>query len=323
MRRVPVLPQVQALPGAEIAPSVPHRHRDGVGGQHAEADLLGRGGAQRIVHARLMLLQRPGLRLALRAVDRDHVVAEQAVVVGGDLADGHGGVPALAEDLEEFVYSTGKPSGASQVKKWMEQQFAERIEEGRERYAIYGDPRRTEQRRGEVRGWILDCTGEDTEALAAYRERDGAIERVSDDAHVAEHGEVGEDRLAALELFELHQEAVAADIGVQREERLHPVELFGLPDRVGHGRHAQVGHRVLERRRAEAALRVGRRSRGEIAAGVGLETRIESCFGFPGIRSARSVAPGVVAPASRDPKGKCRGDYHGAHEPTGSRESSG
>jgi hypothetical protein len=51
------------------------------------------------------------------------------------------------------------------------------IEDGRERYAIYGDPRRTEQRRGEVRGWILDCSGQDDSALAYYHENDGAIER--------------------------------------------------------------------------------------------------------------------------------------------------
>src|SRR5688572_10964931 len=48
------------------------------------------------------------------------------------------------------------------------------IEAGREAYAVYGDPRRTEQRRGEVRGWILDCSGEDDQALAFYRERDGS-----------------------------------------------------------------------------------------------------------------------------------------------------
>lgn len=52
------------------------------------------------------------------------------------------------------------------------------IEAGREAYAIFGDPRRTEMRRGEVRGWMLDCTGDDDNALAFYQERDGRIERV-------------------------------------------------------------------------------------------------------------------------------------------------
>ena len=42
------------------------------------------------------------------------------------------------------------------------------IEAARERYAVYGDPRRTEMRRGEVRGWILDCSDRDENALAAY-----------------------------------------------------------------------------------------------------------------------------------------------------------
>ncbi len=51
------------------------------------------------------------------------------------------------------------------------------IEEGRERYAVFGDPRRTEQRRGEVRGWVLDCSGEPENALAYYRERGGSVER--------------------------------------------------------------------------------------------------------------------------------------------------
>ena len=52
------------------------------------------------------------------------------------------------------------------------------IEQGREEYAVYGDPRRTELRRGEVRGWMLDCTAEEDQALALYREVDGSVERV-------------------------------------------------------------------------------------------------------------------------------------------------
>jgi cell division protein FtsI/penicillin-binding protein 2 len=52
------------------------------------------------------------------------------------------------------------------------------IEAGREAYAIFGDPRRTEMRRGEVRGWMLDCTASDENAFAMYQERGGLIERV-------------------------------------------------------------------------------------------------------------------------------------------------
>ena len=51
------------------------------------------------------------------------------------------------------------------------------IEAARERYAVFGDPRRTELRRAEVRGWMLDCTGDPEQALALYRERDGVVER--------------------------------------------------------------------------------------------------------------------------------------------------
>jgi hypothetical protein len=51
------------------------------------------------------------------------------------------------------------------------------IEEARERYAVFGDPRRTELRRAEVRGWMLDCTGDEADALAAHREVDGVVGR--------------------------------------------------------------------------------------------------------------------------------------------------
>jgi len=51
------------------------------------------------------------------------------------------------------------------------------LEAGRSRYAYYGDPRLTEQRRAEVRGWILDCTDNPEQALALYRDRAGTIER--------------------------------------------------------------------------------------------------------------------------------------------------
>lgn len=53
----------------------------------------------------------------------------------------------------------------------------ERIDEGRQRYSRFGDPRRTELRRAEVRGWMFDCTGDPAKALAVYRERNGVVER--------------------------------------------------------------------------------------------------------------------------------------------------
>lgn len=54
----------------------------------------------------------------------------------------------------------------------------EEIEAGRMRYARFGDPRLAETNRGEVRGWILDCTADETRALARYALRDGEVERV-------------------------------------------------------------------------------------------------------------------------------------------------
>ncbi len=53
----------------------------------------------------------------------------------------------------------------------------ETIEEGRQAYARYGDPRRTEERRAEVRGWMLDCTGDPSSALALYSRQNGIVQR--------------------------------------------------------------------------------------------------------------------------------------------------
>jgi cell division protein FtsI/penicillin-binding protein 2 len=51
------------------------------------------------------------------------------------------------------------------------------IEAGREAYAIFGDPRRPELRRGEVRGWLMDCSSNPDRALALYRRTDDGIVR--------------------------------------------------------------------------------------------------------------------------------------------------
>jgi cell division protein FtsI/penicillin-binding protein 2 len=55
---------------------------------------------------------------------------------------------------------------------------AEEITEGRMAWRRYGDPREAERTRGDVRGWILDCTGEDNRALARYGLREGEVQRV-------------------------------------------------------------------------------------------------------------------------------------------------
>lgn len=54
----------------------------------------------------------------------------------------------------------------------------EELEEGRMMYSRFGDPRLTEINRAEVRGWLLDCTGRDANALASYASRDGEVRRI-------------------------------------------------------------------------------------------------------------------------------------------------
>jgi hypothetical protein len=55
---------------------------------------------------------------------------------------------------------------------------SEEITEGRLAWRRWGDPREAERNRGEVRGWILDCSGRPENALARYGLRDGVVERV-------------------------------------------------------------------------------------------------------------------------------------------------
>ncbi|HEU0298933.1 MAG TPA: penicillin-binding transpeptidase domain-containing protein [Longimicrobium sp.] len=55
---------------------------------------------------------------------------------------------------------------------------AEAITEGRMAWRRWGDPREAERNRGEVRGWVLDCTGQDDRSLARYGLRDGEVQRV-------------------------------------------------------------------------------------------------------------------------------------------------
>lgn len=101
----------------------------------------------------------------------------------------------------------------------------ERIEEGRASYAIFGDPRRTEQRRGEVRGWILDCTGADDQALASYRERDGRIDREyalgEGGANFVGGGEGAEERDYTVEV--LFGSDLREPRGLLERGRLHPI----------------------------------------------------------------------------------------------------
>ncbi len=74
---------------------------------------------------------------------------------------------------------------------------------------------------------------------------------------VGEGGEVrvlAEDVLGSNELRELHQQAVLADVGVQRIIRLHLVKLCSGDVRLTQRRHSQIGERMAERLAAEAAV---------------------------------------------------------------------
>jgi hypothetical protein len=101
----------------------------------------------------------------------------------------------------------------------------ESIQEGRERYAVFGDPRRTELRRAEVRGWMLDCSGEQERALALYRESDGVVQRAyplgEAGANFIGGGTGAEDRDFTIELLytaQLRQPRTFLERG-----ELHPV----------------------------------------------------------------------------------------------------
>ncbi len=76
-------------------------------------------------------------------------------------------------------------------------------------------------------------------------------------AEAAEVGVLGEDLGRALELLQLDQLARRADVGVERVEPLHLVQLFGLEERVARRGHAQVGERDRQGGGTEAAGPLG------------------------------------------------------------------
>jgi cell division protein FtsI/penicillin-binding protein 2 len=99
------------------------------------------------------------------------------------------------------------------------------IEAGREQYAIFGDPRRTEMRRGEVRGWILDCTGRAERALALYGAGDAGVQREyplgEGGANFLGGGLGAEERDYTVEALYVHQLREPRSL-LERAE-LHPV----------------------------------------------------------------------------------------------------
>jgi cell division protein FtsI/penicillin-binding protein 2 len=98
------------------------------------------------------------------------------------------------------------------------------IEEGRAAYVRYGDPRRTELRRAEVRGWIHDCTGEPDNALALYSARGGVVERTyplgQAGANLIGGGEDAGDRDYTIE--QLFDDNLRQPLGLGELGELHP-----------------------------------------------------------------------------------------------------
>lgn len=101
----------------------------------------------------------------------------------------------------------------------------EQLEEGRMRYARFGDPRLAELNRGELRGWILDCTGEDAQALARYGVRDGEVTRVyplgEGGANLIGGGQDAADRDYTVE--RLYAERLREPRNLRESGELHPV----------------------------------------------------------------------------------------------------
>lgn len=100
----------------------------------------------------------------------------------------------------------------------------QKIEEGRLAYARFGDPRRTELRRAEVRGWLLDCSGRPDRALALYREANGRIQRTyplgEAGANLVGGGEDADERDYTVErLFASH---LRTPVSLGEAGQLHP-----------------------------------------------------------------------------------------------------
>jgi cell division protein FtsI/penicillin-binding protein 2 len=100
----------------------------------------------------------------------------------------------------------------------------EEIEEGRMRYARFGDPRLAETNRAEVRGWLLDCSGADANALARYAVREGEVKRVyplgEAGANLVGGGDSAEVRDYTVE--RLYSRQLRAPVSFAERGELHP-----------------------------------------------------------------------------------------------------
>jgi cell division protein FtsI/penicillin-binding protein 2 len=101
----------------------------------------------------------------------------------------------------------------------------EELEEGRRMYSRFGDPRLTEQRRGETRGWILDCSGNNRDALARYATQGGEIRRVyplgEATANLVGGGREADERDYTVE--RLFAEELREPVSLTESGELHPV----------------------------------------------------------------------------------------------------
>jgi cell division protein FtsI/penicillin-binding protein 2 len=100
----------------------------------------------------------------------------------------------------------------------------ESIEAGRMRYARFGDPRLAELNRAELRGWMMDCTNADAQALARYGVEDGEVRRVyplgEAGANLIGGGTKAEDRDYTIErLFTTH---LRRPVSFAEQGELHP-----------------------------------------------------------------------------------------------------
>ena len=100
----------------------------------------------------------------------------------------------------------------------------EELEEGRMKYARFGDPRLAELNRAELRGWILDCTGEDARALARYGVQDGEVRRVyalgEGGANLIGGGEKAEERDFTVE--RIYAQRLRQPLNLSEAGQLHP-----------------------------------------------------------------------------------------------------
>jgi cell division protein FtsI/penicillin-binding protein 2 len=163
------------------------------------------------------------------------------------------------------------------------------IEEGRQAYVRYGDPRRTELRRAEVRGWILDCSGRPENALALYSEVNGSVRRTyplgEAGANFVGGGEDADERDYTVE--RLFASALREPRDLREAGQLHPagtdLQLTLCSDLTGQA------HRLLRATNRQGAVVVQDVATGALVAYAASGTAEEAPLGIK-----RYAPPGSV-----------------------------